>query len=63
MTDGMPTGLVPEAIAYGAGSLWVANHDALTVTRIDQASGKVVADGPRDRIMEALQSGRIARAA
>jgi ATP-binding cassette subfamily C protein LapB len=25
--------------------------------------GKVVADGPRDRIMEALQSGRVARAA
>jgi ATP-binding cassette subfamily C protein LapB len=25
--------------------------------------GKIVADGPRDRIMEALQSGRIARAA
>jgi ATP-binding cassette subfamily C protein LapB len=25
--------------------------------------GKVVADGPRDRIMEALQAGRIARAA
>ena len=25
--------------------------------------GKVVADGPRDRIMEALASGRIARAA
>ncbi len=25
--------------------------------------GKVVADGPRDRIMEALSSGRIARAA
>jgi ATP-binding cassette subfamily C protein LapB len=24
--------------------------------------GKVVADGPRDRIMEALQAGRIARA-
>jgi ATP-binding cassette subfamily C protein LapB len=24
--------------------------------------GKVVADGPRDRIMEALQSGRIAKA-
>jgi ATP-binding cassette, subfamily C, bacterial LapB len=24
--------------------------------------GKIVADGPRDRIMEALQSGRIARA-
>jgi len=28
---------------------------------IDQ--GRVVADGPRDRILEALQSGRIARAA
>jgi len=25
--------------------------------------GKIVADGPRDRIMEALASGRIARAA
>jgi ATP-binding cassette subfamily C protein LapB len=25
--------------------------------------GKVVADGPRDRIMEALASGRIAKAA
>ena len=25
--------------------------------------GKIVADGPRDRIMEALQSGRIAKAA
>ena len=25
--------------------------------------GKVVADGPRDRIMEALQTGRIAKAA
>jgi ATP-binding cassette subfamily C protein LapB len=28
---------------------------------IDQ--GRVVADGPRDRILEALQSGRITRAA
>jgi YVTN family beta-propeller protein len=28
----------------GGGSLWVANHDAGTVTRIDQASGKVVAN-------------------
>jgi ATP-binding cassette subfamily C protein LapB len=25
--------------------------------------GKVVADGPRDRVLEALQAGRIARAA
>lgn len=34
------------------------------VTRVIVVDGgKVVADGPRDRIMEALQSGRIARAA
>ena len=26
-------------------------------------NGRIVADGPRERIMEALQSGRIARAA
>jgi ATP-binding cassette subfamily C protein LapB len=25
-------------------------------------NGRIVADGPRDRIMEALQSGRIAKA-
>jgi ATP-binding cassette subfamily C protein LapB len=25
--------------------------------------GRIVADGPRDRILEALQTGRIARAA
>ena len=35
MTDGMPTGLVPEAIAYGAGSLWVANRADNTVVRVD----------------------------
>ena len=34
------------------------------VTRVIVVDGgKIVADGPRDRIMEALQSGRIARAA
>jgi ATP-binding cassette subfamily C protein LapB len=31
------------------------------VVVVDQ--GRIVADGPRDRILEALQSGRIARAA
>jgi YVTN family beta-propeller protein len=40
------TGASPQSLAVGGGSLWVANHDALTVTRIDQASGKVVADIP-----------------
>ena len=35
-----------QSLAIGGGSVWVANHDARTVTRIDQASGKVVADIP-----------------
>ena len=40
------TGASPQSLAVGGGSLWVANHDARTVTRIDQASGKVLADIP-----------------
>jgi YVTN family beta-propeller protein len=40
------TGASPQSLAAGGGSLWVANHDARTVTRIDQTSGKVVADIP-----------------
>jgi YVTN family beta-propeller protein len=40
------TGASPQSLVVGGGSLWVANHDARTVTRIDQASGKVVADIP-----------------
>jgi YVTN family beta-propeller protein len=40
------TGAGPQSIAVSGGSLWVANHDAFTVTRIDQASGKVVANIP-----------------
>jgi YVTN family beta-propeller protein len=40
------TGASPQSLAVGGGSLWVANHDAGTVTRIDPASGKVVADIP-----------------
>jgi YVTN family beta-propeller protein len=40
------TGASPQSLAIGGGSLWVANHDARTVTRIDQTSGKVVADIP-----------------
>jgi YVTN family beta-propeller protein len=40
------TGASPQSLAVGGGSLWVANHDARTVTRIDPASGKVVADIP-----------------
>jgi len=40
------TGASPQSLAVGGGSVWVANHDERTVTRIDQASGKVVADIP-----------------
>jgi DNA-binding beta-propeller fold protein YncE len=40
------TGASPQSLAVGGGSLWVANHEAGTVTRIEQASGKFVADIP-----------------
>jgi YVTN family beta-propeller protein len=40
------TGASPQSLVVGGGSLWVANHDERTVTRIDLASGKVVADIP-----------------
>jgi DNA-binding beta-propeller fold protein YncE len=40
------TGASPQSFAIGGGSLWVANHDAGTVTRIQLASGKVLADIP-----------------
>src|SRR4029453_17565472 len=40
------TGASPQSLAVGGGSLWVANNDERTVARIDQASGKVVADIP-----------------
>jgi YVTN family beta-propeller protein len=40
------TGDSPQSLATGGGSLWVANHDARTVTRIDPASGTVLADIP-----------------
>jgi hypothetical protein len=39
-------GASPQSLAVGGGSLWVANHEAGTVTRIEQASGKTVADIP-----------------
>ena len=40
------TGASPQSLATGGGSLWVVNHDAAAVTRIDLASGKVLADIP-----------------
>jgi YVTN family beta-propeller protein len=40
------TGASPQSLAVGGGSLWVANHDARTVTRINAETGRVVADIP-----------------
>ncbi len=37
----VPTGSDPGAVAYGSGSLWVANPDDQTVTRIDPATHSV----------------------
>src|SRR5262245_6208113 len=42
MTDGLPTGVVPEAIAYGAGSLWVANRADNTVVRVDPRHHRIL---------------------
>ena len=48
-------------------TVMLVTHRTSLLTLVDRVividGGKVVADGPRDRIMEALQSGRIARAA
>lgn len=38
------TGRAPLSVAVGEGSLWVANHDAHTITRIDLATNQVVAN-------------------
>jgi ATP-binding cassette subfamily C protein LapB len=47
-------------------TVMLVTHRTSLLTLVDRVividGGKVVADGPRDRIMEALQSGRIARA-
>ncbi|MBT9599369.1 MAG: type I secretion system permease/ATPase [Vitreoscilla sp.] len=54
--------------AFSAGKTVVlVTHRTSLLALVDRVivvdGGKIVADGPRDRIMEALQSGRIARAA
>jgi ATP-binding cassette subfamily C protein LapB len=54
--------------AFGRGrTVLLVTHRTSLLALVDRVivvdGGKVVADGPRDRIMEALQSGRIARAA
>jgi len=47
-------------------TLVLVTHRTSLLSLVNRAivvdGGKIVADGPRDRIMEALQSGRIARA-
>jgi len=46
MGEPIVTGRAPLSLAVGEGSVWVANHDAGTITRIDIATGQVVADIP-----------------
>jgi YVTN family beta-propeller protein len=38
----IPVGASPSAIAAGAGSLWVANNDAHTVSRVDPGRGVMI---------------------
>jgi YVTN family beta-propeller protein len=42
--DPVQTGRAPLSVAVGEGSLWVANHDAQTITRIDLVTNEVVAN-------------------
>jgi YVTN family beta-propeller protein len=42
--DPIQTGRAPLSLAVGEGSVWVANHDAHTVTRIDATTGQVIAN-------------------
>ena len=42
--DPIQTGNAPLSLAVGEGSVWVANHDAHTITRIDLATNQVVAN-------------------
>jgi len=42
--DSIQTGRAPLSLALGEGSLWVANHDAHTITRIDLATNQVLAN-------------------
>jgi YVTN family beta-propeller protein len=42
--DPIQTGRAPLSLAVGEGSVWVANHDAQTITHIDLASNQLVAN-------------------
>ena len=42
--DPIQTGMAPISLAPGDGSLWVANHDAHSITRIDLATDQVLAN-------------------
>lgn len=42
--DPIQTGRAPLSLALGEGSLWVANHDAHTITRVDLATNQILAN-------------------
>ena len=62
-------GLVMYVTAANKPGAGAADESAQIASRLHKVGsveirdGRIVADGPRDRILEALQSGRIARAA
>ena len=50
----VPVDSRPAAIAYGAGSIWVASPDVRSVARISPSSRRVVASVPLDRPAQGL---------
>ena len=63
LTGQIPVGASPSAVAAGDGSIWVANVDAHSVSRIDPVKQVVIADDPgrqrpgRDRLRRRLRLG------
>ena len=45
-TAGIPVGARPGSISFGSGSLWVANRDDQTVSRVDPDTGSVMRTFP-----------------
>src|SRR5439155_25015365 len=54
----VPVGARPDAIAYGAGGLWVANLDDETVSHVDPTTGEAVRAIPIGDAVSGLSAGR-----
>ncbi len=60
IADTVPVGARPVAITSGAGSLWVANLDDQSVTRVDVSAGRALRTIPVGRTPTALAGTRTA---